>query len=124
MSTGKSYEWRRQVMWGVVLIMVGITVFLHQMDLIELNGIRHYWPLILVVFGINKMVGYPTAKHFSSGLWLVFIGLWLFACFEHFFGMTFRNSWPIIIVASGVSMIIEPLIQKRFGPHEESGNEK
>ncbi len=111
-------------MWGLVLVAIGVTIFLAQIDVIEIDGLRHYWPLLLVVFGINKMVGYPTAKHFSSGLWMVFIGLWLFAVFEHIFGLTLRNSWPFFIIASGVSMILEPFIRRRFAQNEESRNEK
>jgi hypothetical protein len=119
-----SYEWRRQLMWGLVLVCVGVTFALAQMDLIELDGIWHYWPLLMVIFGINKMIGYPTAKHFTSGLWSVFIGLWLFAVFEHMFGLTLRNSWPFLIIASGVSMMLEPVIEKRFAPNQEIRNEK
>ena len=124
MITDSSYAWRKQLMWGVVLVGVGVTVLLDQMELIDVQGVWHYWPLLMVVFGINKMVGYPTAKHFSSGLWMVFVGLWMFAVFEHLFGLTFRNSWPFFIIACGVSMIIEPLVRQRFLPNEEKRNEK
>jgi hypothetical protein len=119
-----SYEWRKQLMWGLLLIMFGVILFLDQMDLIEMRSLWHYSPLVLVVMGINKMIGYPTAKHFTSGLCMVTTGLWIFAVFEGMFGMTFRNSWPFVIIASGVCMILEPVIKKRFAPNEELGNEK
>ena len=124
MNTESSYEWRKQLMWGLALVGVGVTIFLDKMDYIEIEGLWHYWPLVLVVLGVNKMIGYPTAKHFSSGLWTVFMGLWLFAVFEHMFGLTFRNSWPFVIIACGVSMILEPVIKRRFASNEESDNEK
>jgi hypothetical protein len=123
-KSSSSYEWRKQLMWGLVLVIVGVTFALDQMDLIDIDGLWHYWPLLIVISGINKMIGYPTAKHFSSGLWMVFIGLWLFAVLDHLFGLTFRNSWPFLIIACGVSMIIEPIIKKRFPSYEESRNEK
>jgi uncharacterized membrane protein HdeD (DUF308 family) len=119
-----SYEWRKQLMWGLVLVCVGITIFLDRVDLIDVQGLWHYLPLLLVVFGVNKMIGYPTAKHFTNGLWEVFMGLWLFMVFEHIFGLTFRNSWPFVIIASGISMILEPIIKRRFASNEESNNEK
>ena len=124
MKPDSSYEWRRQVMWGLVLIFFGVAIFLDQMDLLEMRSVWHYSPLVLVVFGINKMIGYPTAKHFTSGLWMVFMGVWIFAVFEDMFGLTFRNSWPFLIIASGVCMILEPVIKKRFGANEEPGYEK
>jgi hypothetical protein len=118
-----SYEWRKQLMWGLVLIAAGVAIFVDQMDWFDIRGMWHYWTLVLVVVGINKMIGFPTARDFTSGLWITFTGLWLFAVFEGLFGLTFRNSWPVFIIASGVSMIIEPLIQRRFAQNEEPGNE-
>lgn len=123
MSKDSSYEWRRQLMWGLVLIGLGLAVFLDQMDLVEVRGLWHYAPLLLVVIGINKMIGYPTAKHFTSGLWMVFIGVWVFAVLEHIYGLTFGNSWPFVIIATGVTMILEPFIKRRFAANEERNNE-
>ena len=124
MTAESSYEWRRQFMWGVVVILFGLTIFLDQMDLVEVRGLWHYWPLVLIVFGINKMIGYPTARHYASGLWMVFMGVWLFAVLQNMFGLTFRNSWPLVIVASGVSIILRPIINRRFAANEEPGHEK
>lgn len=124
MSNESSYEWRKQLMWGLVLICVGLAFFADQMGWAELRSMWHYAPLLLVIIGVNKMVGYPTARDFTGGLWLMFMGLWLFAVFEHLFGLTFGNSWPIFIIASGVSMILEPFIKRRFAQNEESRNEK
>ena len=121
MNPESSYAWRKQLIWGVVLVGAGVTIFLGQMDLIEVRGLWHYWPLLMVVGGINKMIGYPSAKHFSSGLWMVFLGLWLFAWFD---GMLGLDSWPFLVIACGVSMIVEPLARQRSAPNEENRNEK
>lgn len=120
----KSYEWRRQLVWGLLLIGLGLAFLLDRMDLFEVDELWHYWPLILVVIGVNKMIGYPTAKHFTSGLWLVFVGIWLFATFENLFGLTFGNSWPILIIGWGITLILEPVIQKRFAANTEVSDEK
>ncbi len=124
MSMESSYQWRKQVMWGLVLIGVGLVIFLDQMGYVEARSLWHYAPLVLVIFGINKMIGYPTARDFTSGLWMMFMGVWIFAVFENMFGLTFRNSWPFVIIASGVSMILEPLIKRRFAANEEISHEK
>lgn len=124
MNTDNSYEWRRQLVWGVLLIALGIAFLLDRLDLFEVDELWHYWPLILVVIGVNKMIGFPTARHFTSGLWLVLVGVWLFATFENLFGLTLNNSWPILIIGWGVTLILEPAIQRRFAPNQESSNEK
>lgn len=123
-NTEKSYEWRRQLLWGLVLIGLGVAFFLDRLDLFDVDTIWHYSPLILVIIGINKMIGYPTAKHFTNGLWMVFLGIWLFANFENMFGLTWRNSWPILIIGWGITLVIEPIIQRRFPSNQESRDEK
>jgi len=123
-NTESSYEWRKQLMWGVVLVCVGVSFMLDRMDVIDIDSLWHYWPLLLVVLGVNKMVGYPTAKHFSNGLWMIAVGLWMFAVLERMFGLTWNNSWPFMIIVCGVSMMLEPYIKRRFASNEESSHEK
>ena len=125
-DTKHSYHWRKQLMWGLLLIGLGGALLLDQMGLVEITEIWHYWPFILVVIGINKMIGYPTAADFMRGLWTMFIGLWLFANFEHVFGLTFRTSWPYLIIAWGVTLILKPMIRARFAinlPARKSSHE-
>jgi hypothetical protein len=122
-----SYYWRKQLMWGLLLIGLGGALLLDQLDILDIRDLWHYWPLILIVIGINKMIGYPTAQDFTSGLWICFIGIWLFANFEHLFGMTFRNSWPYLIIAWGITLVLKPFIRERFAvnaPNKESSHEK
>jgi hypothetical protein len=115
-----SYHWRKQLMWGLLLVGLGGVLLLDQFDMLDVYDLWHYWPLVLVVLGINKMIGYPTARDFTSGLWTSFIGVWLFANFEHMFGMTFLNSWPYLIIAWGVSLILRPFIRERFAANAAS----
>ena len=123
MSTDNSYQWRKQLVWGLVLVGLGAAVYLDSVDLVEIDELWHYWPLLLVAVGVNKMIGYPTARDFTSGLWTMFIGLWLFAIFEGLYGLTFGNGWPFLIIAWGVRMILEPFIQQGFASNTESRHE-
>ena len=123
MSENKSYQWRRQVIWGLLLMLFGLVLLLDQLDVFDIKRLWHYWPLLLVVVGLNKMIGYPTARDFTSGLWITFVGLWLFVTFEGLFGLTFYNSWPIFIIVSGITMLVEPVIARRL-QNRESINEK
>lgn len=117
-----AYRWRKQVVWGLLLIVVGTVVLLDRLYYIDAGSLWHYWPLLLVVVGINQTIGYPSPREFGNGLWTVFIGLWLFACFEHVFGLTFRNSWPLFILAWGVKMVAEPFVARRLA-HNQTENQ-
>lgn len=124
MGMNSSYHWRRQLMWGLVLVGVGTAFLLDRLNLFDVDELWHYWPLVMVVAGINRMIGYPTPHEFSSGLGWVCIGIWLFATFEGMFGLNFRNSWPFLIIAWGVKLILEPFIRSRFAANLESSDEK
>lgn len=114
MNINNNYHWRKQLMWGLLLIGLGGAFLLDQFGLVDIDQLWHYWPLILVVIGINKMIGYPSPAEFTAGLWLTFIGVWLFANFEHMFGLTFNNSWPYLLIAWGVTLVLKPFIHERF----------
>lgn len=124
MSTETSYDSRKQLMWGLALIAFGVAILLDRMDIFEINDIWHYWPLLLVIIGVNRMIGYPTAKDFTNGLWTLFFGLWLFAVIEGMFGLTWMNAWPIPIIFVGVTMVIEPFIKNRLAANSEKRDEK
>lgn len=123
MKSEYSHAARKQVMWGLVLIAVGLVFLLERMDLVDVVDLRslwHYWPLLLVAAGINQTIGYPSAREFSKGLWMVFVGLWLFAVFEGFLGLTFRNSWPLFLLMGGLQMVLSPVIERRFPQSKET----
>jgi hypothetical protein len=115
MKSEASYHLRRQVMWGLVLVGLGVAFLLDQMNIVEIESLWHYAPLLLVVIGINQTIGYPSGREFANGLWTVLMGLWLFAVFEGLFGLTFRNSWPLGIIFAGVTLAVRPIAERRFG---------
>lgn len=120
MSSENGYRQRKQMMWGLVLIVVGVVFLLDRMGLADVDELWHYWPLLLVVAGINQTIGYPSAREFTNGLWMVFIGLWLFAVLEGFLGLSFRNSWPLFILMWGLQLVLGPLIARRFPSSKEN----
>ncbi len=124
MNLESSYEWRKQLMWGLVLIGFGVLLLLHRIHVVDINSLWHYGPLILVVIGINRMIGYPTAKAFTNGLWFVFFGIWWFAILEEVFGLTYGTAWPLPVIFAGVVMILEPFIQKRLAGNSEANHER
>ena len=119
MGTENSYTTRKQMMWGLVLIAVGVIFLLDRMYIVEADTLWHYWPLLLVVAGINQTIGYPSVRQFRNGLWTIFMGLWLFAVFEGMFGLTFRNSWPLVLLMAGTQLVLAPVIARRFPQPKE-----
>jgi hypothetical protein len=80
----------------------------------------YIWALIPGFAGVGGMLasllgGRPSAS-FRSNLTLVFISLVMFLVFGAFFGANPLGAyWPVLLIALGVWMLIQPLFKKRIG---------
>lgn len=122
-----AYYRRTQLLWGVLLIAIGAVILLDRLDVIYLHdyyALWHYWPLILLVFGLNKLLTPVSAKQVLSGLWLIFFAAWWYISYEELWNLSFYSSWPALLIAWGVGLVLEPLLNKHFIAYRESEHEK
>lgn len=92
------------LVWGAVLIVAGILIMLVNFGY-EVGSIWRYSPLILVATGLAKIIQPDKADARISGTTTVLWGLWLLGNFLHLFGMSFRNSWPFILIIIGLEIV-------------------
>ncbi len=108
----------RTILWGVFLILVGTSF------LLERTGVLHYsvwrfWPLVLAFIGLQMLL----AGRLADGINFLFFTAWFLAVEFHWYGLTYRNSWPLVIIAIGVGTVIGALVKPgrvRVGPRGES----
>jgi putative Mn2+ efflux pump MntP len=43
------------LVWGVVLIIVGAIILLEQLDIDVFDHVWRFWPVILIIWGANKL---------------------------------------------------------------------
>ena len=123
----QAYCRRTQLLWGVLLIAIGAVILLDRLDVIYLHdyyALWHYWPVIMVFFGLNKLLAPVSAKQVLSGLWLIFFAAWWYVSYEELWNLNFYNSWPALLIAWGVGLVLEPLLNKHFIAYRESEHEK
>ncbi|MDZ7268627.1 MAG: DUF5668 domain-containing protein [candidate division KSB1 bacterium] len=100
--------WAPHLLLGGLLIALGVVVFLHNLGVIYLDALWdlwRWWPLLLVFLGLGKFFASGDFRERRNGYWLVVIGLWLLISFFHVFGLSFGESWPLLLVAAGISAI-------------------
>jgi len=90
---------------GIILIAIGVLFLLQRLDIIFVGSIWKYWPGIFIVIGIMKLVNGLSPADTGSGLWWIFLGTWLFVSINHVWGLSFDETWPMMVIAWGVSMI-------------------
>lgn len=108
-SKGKGGRGYRQVTTGALLIAAGVLLFMVQQDIIEIRSIWRYWPVPWLVLGLMKLVAPPEERDLAGGTFEIALGAWFLACNLHWFGFTYRQTWPLIFVAIGLSQVIKAL---------------
>lgn len=99
----------RQATTGLLMMAAGVVLLLDQQGIIEIGSIGHWWPLVLVVLGLWKITAPDGERDAAGGAMFMAFGGWLLACNQHWLGLTYANSWPLVFVAMGVKMIVKAL---------------
>ena len=94
---------------GLIMIAAGILLVLAQLGTVEIGSLGAWWPLLLVLFGIVKATGPRPERDLPEGAMLVLLGGWMLCVVHHWYGLTWRNSWPLIFVALGAKTVLRAL---------------
>ncbi|MDC8758344.1 LiaF transmembrane domain-containing protein [Janthinobacterium fluminis] len=125
MGTDHRYSWRKQLLWGLLLIGLGTLLLLERLHLIAFDPalLWQYWPALLVVFGINKLLPPASPRQIVGGLGLIAFAVWYYLSFEQLLGLNFRNSWPFLLIGWGVGLVLEPLLNNYVATKERKNEE-
>jgi cell wall-active antibiotic response 4TMS protein YvqF len=98
------------LMVGVTLMLFGAALMLDRAGLID--GVRYtaFWGLLVMAIGIIKLshVGPDGLRH---GGWWLFFGAWMLL--NETRAWRLRESWPLLVVAVGVSMVWKEIAGRR-----------
>jgi hypothetical protein len=86
----------RHVAFGAVLIVIGLLAVLNGRDI---GYAFTMWPLILVGFGLARVVAGCCARDRRSGAWLLVFGGWF--ALNRFTVLGYHDTWPLLVVAIG-----------------------
>ncbi len=96
---------------GAILLALGVLFLLDNFDFITIGEpVSHFWPLIIVAIGITKIVQADYSWERRRGFFWVYLGLWLLVSVLHMFGLTFHNSWPLLLIGFGISSIWKAVV--------------
>ncbi len=111
---------RKRTLWGVALVAVGSAFLLDRLGTVDLSRYLgettrwwHFLPLLIAMGGVIEVASAQTARHVVKGLFSLLVGVWLFACLEHLWGLTFANSWPVLLIAIGLQMLVRGMLGDR-----------
>lgn len=101
------FVWRAtpQVVLGLLVIAVGVVVTLGNLGFLYIDDYLPYWPLLLIIFGITKMLQPQGRPGRFFGLVITFIGAVILLDNLYYLSISVWDFWPLLIVAIGLSMI-------------------
>jgi hypothetical protein len=108
----------KKMIWGVFLMTLGVVFLLERLGTPGFTHLDTWWPLILVVVGITSLV----EGRVGSALTMMLLAAWFFVVTNHWHGLTYANSWPLVLVAVGVGMVLKALSREdQQGRRTEGG---
>jgi len=92
--------------WGISLVALGVVFMLHFTGRLEWSRWGEAWPAIVIFMGFVQTLTARSARKLGSGVSLMGIGTWLLVTTNGWYGLDWRNSWPLALVAVGVGTIV------------------
>jgi hypothetical protein len=105
MSDAASKRFTGSFFVGLLLLTIGTLFLLENLDVIYFDHLSSYWPVIVIAFGVMKLLDAENMDRRADGFWWIYVGVWLLVSTTHFLGLSFHNSWPLLIIGWGISML-------------------
>lgn len=101
-----------QLVIGLVVILIGVLFTLDNLDVVDASRFIRYWPAILVVYGITKLMDAKDTPGRMWGIIAVSVGLLMLLNRLDLISFRFRDWWPLVLVAVGGSILFRALSRR------------
>lgn len=118
METRSAWRATPHVVLGLIIVAVGVLFTLDNLGVLYAHDYLRYWPVLLVVYGISKMIQPQGRPGRLWGLLITFAGAALLLDKLYFLSFSLWDFWPLFIVAIGLSMIWRSSGRVKRSPHE------
>ena len=92
---------------GLILVLLGVGLLARQMDVDWASNIGRLWPVVFFAIAAGHLANTDGRLMLARATWFTFLGT--IFLLHTFHVMSLRVSWPLFIVAGGVSMLMEQL---------------
>lgn len=115
-----------RVVFGLILCVLGFLWTLDSLDIIESEPILNWWPIVLVFFGLSRLLGIWSHRHTMVGLIFTFAGTWMLLRQLDVVNVGIFDLWPLILFAIGGMLVWNSLRRSAPGvgggaPHPFGG---
>lgn len=94
-----------RLIFGLVVIWVGLLFLLDEFGLLDASAILRWWPVAMLGFGLMRLAGIGVRQHFATGIVLTMLGGWFLLRAAGFSPFGITEFWPIILIVLGAIMV-------------------
>ena len=98
-----------RVLFGLIVIAAGALALLDGMQAFGLPALRTLWPLVVVLFGMARLVRPAHAGSWLSGLSMIAVGLALTGQNLGLFHLSLRQWAPVLMMLGGLALVLRGL---------------
>lgn len=98
-----------RVLFGLILCVVGFLWTLDSLDIIDSQPILDWWPILLVFFGVSRLLGIGAPRHGVPGLIFIFAGSWMLLRRFGVVHVGIFDLWPLLLFAVGAMLVWKSL---------------
>ncbi len=102
-----------QIAVGVAVIGLGVLFLLDNLGLLDFQYTLHFFPMLVAVFGVLKIVQARSTQGMAVGAVMVVVGLLLTLRSLGFLFISWRTLWPLILIAAGISVVYRSVTAQR-----------
>ena len=99
--------------FGGLVVVAGLALLLNNMHIIHMRDVWQYWPVLLVVFGLSRIVECHTPSSLIWGGMVALVGALILLDNLNILMIDFSFIWPLIIIAFGLSLLWKALERRK-----------
>jgi len=94
-----------QVLFGLIVIVVGVLFTLDNLNVIDAEQYLQYWPAALVAVGLLKLWQCRDGRGWFGAFFLILLGGWMLLERIVYIRIDLRDVWPLFFVFFGAYMV-------------------
>ncbi|CAM3960157.1 LiaI-LiaF-like domain-containing protein [Roseateles saccharophilus] len=103
----------RRILFGLGVIGIGALALLDNLQAFGLPLLHTFWPLVLVLFGLARLVWPRHAGSWLFGTALITVGGLLTAQNLGYTHLAWRDWWPVLVILAGLSILLRGVFPHR-----------
>jgi cell wall-active antibiotic response 4TMS protein YvqF len=99
---------------GGLIVIIGLMILLDNMGIVRFHDVWRYWPVLLIVVGVAKILESVTPPGYIWGGVITLAGALLLLDNLDIVVFDFNLIWPLLLIAFGLSMLLRSIDRKRY----------